>query len=596
MPAKLPLKDDEGQQSPGLAPFQYSPLGAPAHIRVLDILPGNANSEIHFRLREKRLGDDDVYHAISYAWGPPVFTHKIHSATGFIQVTENLWEALRHYRKTDDMMTLWVDAVCVDQANVQERSQQIVLMRRIYSESKRVLVWLGLESPSARSAFGFITRTVDYVKEKGPPSTEAMIDEIWAMTTDEGQLAVTDLFAKSWFRRVWTFQEIVCAAEATVASGSLDINFIYLELFCWILMITEQWIWLKTKAAQLALGQISRLRLTKDHLSRQGAENSLLELLKRTRTRSATDPRDIIYGLVAIASNTNPLPFAPTYKIAVNHLYEEFAVHVIRQSESLNIFECCTFQPGLRECPSWVPDWRNHEGLMISINPEKNNFKAAGHSRLVTSTTIVDHSLGVDAICLDRLQNLASFENSPDLLGLSHWQRDMLPRVKWQQNIIRETVAMTSLSLLYRSEQECWHAWWRTFIGEKKNEEERATPDYERRVKSWKELIGGMSNGDLGTERDRLTGDFAQIQECVRSMESHRSFYLSLEGRIGWVPHAAQTGDMVSLMRGSPVPVMIRPSQRENSYFMIGQCYIHGIMDGEAVAGKEDQFRRVQLV
>ena len=597
MPANLPLKDGTGQQSPGLAPFQYPPLSAPTRIRVLDILPGNANSDIRFRLREKRLGDGGVYHAISYAWGPPVFTHKIYSAAGFIQVTENLWEALRRYRNTDDVMTLWVDAVCINQANVQERSQQIVLMRNIYSESSRVLVWLGLESPSDRSAFAFITSVVDYIREKGLPSTVAMIDEIWATTTDEDQVAVTDLFAKSWFRRVWTFQEIVCANEATFTSGSLDIQFFYLEIFCWVLITTGQWVWLKTNAAHRALFQMPMLLLfTKEQLSRQSAENSLLELLKYTRTRLATDPRDMIYGLVALASDTNPLPFAPTYNIAVHQLYEEFAVHVIRQNESLDIFECCLFQPGLRECPSWVPDWRHFEGLMIFTNPKKNSFNAAGHSRLNTSTTVVNHALGVEAICLDRLQNLSSFENSPDLVGLTHWESDMLPRVKWQQNIIRETVEMTSLSLLYGSEQERWHAWWRTFIGEKNHELERATPDYERRVRSWKELIDGMSNGDLDTKRHRFIDDFAEIQDCVRNMESHREFCLSLEGRIGWVPHAAQTGDIVSLMRGSPVPVIIRPSQRENSYLVIGQCYIHGIMDGEAVVGKEDRFRRIQLV
>ena len=233
---------------------------------------------------------------------------------------------------------------------------------------------------------------------------------------------------------------------------------------------------------------------------------------------------------------------------------------------------------------------------MTFTNPMENRFNAAGPSRWDTSTSIVNHSLGVEAICQDLLQNLTSFRNSPKVVGLTHWERDLLPRVKWQQNVIRETEEMTSLSLLYGSEQERWRAWWWTFIGEKKSLDERATPDYERRVRSWKELIDGMSNGDLSTKRDRFSDDFAEIQSCVTGMESHRKFCLSQVGRICWVPYAAQTGDIVSLMRGSPIPVIIRQSQRENSYFVIGQCYIHGIMDGEAVAGKEDQFRRIQLV
>ena len=196
------MEDGEGQQSPGPAPFQYSPLGAPIHIRVLDILPGNHGSEIRFRLREKELGDGDVYHASSYAWGPPDFTHKIYSAEGFIQVTENLWEVLRRYRKAGESITLWVDAVCIDQSKKQERSQQILLMRRIYSASKCVPIWLGRESPSDRVAFEFITRNIDHAIEKDLDSVDAMAHETLPMRTDEKQVAVTDLLAKSWFSRV----------------------------------------------------------------------------------------------------------------------------------------------------------------------------------------------------------------------------------------------------------------------------------------------------------------------------------------------------------------------------------------------------------
>ena len=596
-PAKLPPGNGEGQPSPGPAPFQYPPLGAPTMIRVLDILPGNPNSEIRFRLREKGLGDGDTYHALSYAWGPPDFTHKIYSAESFIQVTENLWEALNRYRRADELTTLWVDAVCIDQANLQERSQQIVLMRRIYSESKRVFIWLGLDSPSVLSAFEFITRTVDLAEGKdldNPDDLKELTDEILSMRNDENQDAVTNLFARSWFSRVWTFQEISCAAEATLTSGSLDITFEALHDFCILWTFLQQMAWLKSIAAQRALGQIAGLHFTKDHLSQPSAVNSLFELVKRNRTRIATDPKDMIYGLVALSSDTNPLPFAPTYEIGVDHLYEEFAAHVIRQSESLEIFDECFFQPGLKKCPSWVPDWRNSEDFTSPINLEEDGFNAAGKSRWDTSTIIVNHSLGVEAICLDHIQNLTSPGTTPNTLGLTDFESHEQV-LRWQQNIIRETMEMTSLSLLYKSELERWHAWWRTIIGEKKNDAERATPDYERRVLSYKEVINGMVNHDLDTQNFRQL-EFQDVGYSVSGMETNRKFCLTLEGRIGWVPHAAQIGDIVSLMRGSPVPVIIRPSQQGESYLMIGQCYIHGIMDGEAVAGMEDQFQRIQLV
>ena len=596
-PAKLPLRDAEGQQNPGLASYHYSAIGAPINIRVLDILPGDINSEIHFRLREKKLGIGDIYYALSYAWGPPVFTHKIYSAEGFIQVTENLWEALRRYRKPDKIITLWVDAVCINQANIQERSQQILLMRRIYSESKHVLIWLGLESPSILPAFEFIKRVVHLTFKQGPNGLFALYYKIAPIKTDEHQDAVTDLFAKSWFSRVWTFQEITCAADATVTSGSLDIDFKYIHLFAAIWIYIEDAVWPKALAAQRALGQVAGLHLTRDHLSQQSTANSLFELVRRTRTRLASDPRDMIYGLVALASDENPLPFPPTYEITVHYLFEAFAAHVIRQNKNLDVFECCNFQPGLRDCPSWVPDWRDSEEPALPINPEKGSFRAAGTTYWDTSMAVVNHLLGVEAICLDQLQNITSPRPFSNSVGLTDWENAILPLAKWLQDTIRNTMEMTSLSFLYRSKQERWHAWWRTLIGDKKVGQGRATPNCEELVRSYKKVIDILVNhGRDKPIRERDSNGFAEIYNSAILMASSRKFCLSQEGRIGWVPSAAQTGDIISLMRGSPVPVLIRPAQAENSYLMIGQCYIHGIMDGEAVAGKEDQFRRIQLV
>ena len=125
----------------------------------------------------------------------------------------------------------------------------------------------------------------------------------------------------------------------------------------------------------------------------------------------------------------------------------------------------------------------------------------------------------------------------------------------------------------------------------------RATPDYEQLVGSYRTVINNdVDNGPGEESQSRGQKVFGEIYACVIRMAIYRRFCLSQEGRIGWVPDAAQPGDIISLMRGSPVPVIIRPSQQGNSYLMIGQCYIHGIMDGEAVARKEDQFQRIELV
>ena len=93
-------------------------------------------------------------------------------------------------------------------------------MRRIYSEFERVLIWLGPESQSDRRAFEFILRTNHLAVGADLDDLEALIDMFVPLRNDEDQDTLTDLFAKSWFSRVWTIQEIICAAEATVTSGS----------------------------------------------------------------------------------------------------------------------------------------------------------------------------------------------------------------------------------------------------------------------------------------------------------------------------------------------------------------------------------------
>ena len=249
--------------------------------------------------------------------------------------------------------------------------------------------------------------------EKDLDSVDAVAHEILPMRIDENQVAVTDLLAKSWFSRVWTYQENNCAAEATISSESLSIRSGYLRQFCLLFAFVQHEQWLKSKEAQHNLRQIANLSLMRDHLSQQSAASSLLKLVKRTKLRLATDSRDKIYGLVALASDTNPLPFVPSYEIAVNHLYEEFAAHVIRQNESLDIFQSCIFQLIVRECPSWVPDWRSSSQLTFNMNPDKKGFHAAGASCWDTSTIIVNHILGAEAICLDHFQNIASHRHPP---------------------------------------------------------------------------------------------------------------------------------------------------------------------------------------
>lgn len=84
------------------------------------------------------------YEALSYSLGDPAVTTTIHICGRPFEATLNLELALQNLWLEEGPRTLWVDAVCIDQADDEERSEQVQMMSGIYKKASRVLVWLGL--------------------------------------------------------------------------------------------------------------------------------------------------------------------------------------------------------------------------------------------------------------------------------------------------------------------------------------------------------------------------------------------------------------------------------------------------------------------
>ncbi|KAK9418255.1 putative Heterokaryon incompatibility domain-containing protein [Seiridium unicorne] len=92
-------------------------------------------------LIETRISDNNVYKALSYTWGTPVFPRVLRvDNDGILTITENLDTALRRLRDYRDPIELWVDAVCIDQQDEEEKFEQIRFMDQIYQNAATVLV------------------------------------------------------------------------------------------------------------------------------------------------------------------------------------------------------------------------------------------------------------------------------------------------------------------------------------------------------------------------------------------------------------------------------------------------------------------------
>jgi len=113
-------------------------------IRIIGLLPGSESSPIRCELQQIALGDNTAYHAVSYAWGDPGITRPIFVNNIEVQVQSNLEECLRHLRKTDKPLQLWVDAISINQNDDNEKSHQVLMMGDIFRSCTSAYIWLGM--------------------------------------------------------------------------------------------------------------------------------------------------------------------------------------------------------------------------------------------------------------------------------------------------------------------------------------------------------------------------------------------------------------------------------------------------------------------
>ena len=182
-----------------MSTYEYPPLSIELQsFRLLCLLPAENEStkttRIRCRLAEYSLQDSGksipLYDALSYTWDGPAKPRSIFINEQKLAVTESLYAALLQIRDRGLNQIIWIDALCINQADTEERGQQVQLMAQIYSKATRVLVWLGETTDNSHRALESIRIAA---KDESP---YAWNDEISIQ-------AVQKLLQRSWFQRIW---------------------------------------------------------------------------------------------------------------------------------------------------------------------------------------------------------------------------------------------------------------------------------------------------------------------------------------------------------------------------------------------------------
>jgi hypothetical protein len=142
------VESDQDSTNSSLAfdsPGRYLPIDLDScEIRLMDLYAGDWNSDLVCSLRVVSLASSPRYQALSYTWGKEESSKKVHTDCNLVLSCQaNLYTALTNLRSRRKVLTLWVDAVCIDQKNANEVTHQVGVMDGIYASATSILVWLG---------------------------------------------------------------------------------------------------------------------------------------------------------------------------------------------------------------------------------------------------------------------------------------------------------------------------------------------------------------------------------------------------------------------------------------------------------------------
>ncbi|KAK4647376.1 uncharacterized protein QC761_0000320 [Podospora bellae-mahoneyi] len=471
-----PVADDEPE--PDLAeaycytnetttsPYTYTPLSPTikSAIRVLTLLPGRADADIECQLIELDLNnpwtdDDEGFEALSYVWGDITDTTPIQIDGATIQIGRSLRSALLHLRYFNKPRILWVDAVCINQEDMDERNSQVMLMGEIYSKAARTLVWLGcpccLLSVLGRSrgvyqqgqwekqlvAIGPLFQSIEILgtearklaeegREVVPKKGE--IDEDGKTTYDKIRKLDPQwnfIFREnSWWTRIWTLQEIVLAKEARLCMYDQEVD--------WDLLVdampyysalgfnkfTVIYAGTKTNTGLEPFNMVNAMREAREpgsDLVTGDVGDEFLYYLSLSHWRDCGVAHDKIYALLGLFSQESDVGIEVDYRSDAEDVYRSATKALLQQSKSLDALGFCYPYkiPRVSGLPSWLPDWGSAGNLAMPLmNDAKGELRATHASRgLPTKLRWEDddRTLVVDGHIIDAITKLSSIQVSP---------------------------------------------------------------------------------------------------------------------------------------------------------------------------------------
>ena len=326
-------------------------------IRLLIVQPGVAKDivECSFRYGIFSRSIKPLYETISYVWGDASLRSNVRLNGQEMDVPASSERVLRRFRYTSRERVLWIDALCINQADPEERSSQVALMDKIYSSTIRNLIWLGEGDETTATAVKCIQKLVDEMRAETNnirTARELLYDEnglqlfashglSFAIATYEIE-SIERFYTSQWFQRLWIVQEAALANNNNCCYGQT-------ECFLDTILRAARWISYKWLHVPYRRESTNNACYIWDFCDRRiGLYSSLqfrlslLNVLADTADLSATEPRDHIFAVLGLASKfasaeSHSRLLRPDYTKSIPTVFTDTAIYCIFQRQDLAI-------------------------------------------------------------------------------------------------------------------------------------------------------------------------------------------------------------------------------------------------------------------
>jgi hypothetical protein len=613
-----------------MSPFTYDkiPINAEEQIRLLKLFPSprisSTNSlevDIKCSLKPVSLFHKPAYIALSYTWGSETPLKTILIDGKALGITLNLHDALCHLQQ-DELIYLWVDAICINQQDEDEKNKQVGRMRDIYKTATQVLAWLGPAADGSDTAMDALDSLGKEALAAGvlkihrevhmklwQPDPQGLFTSIRQPIEDLSKrigfnlphLAIKSLMERSYWTRTWIVQEFSLATKLVIVCGTrrlpvTEFMAAYLFLGMSRTILTKgisvhdvadpvRGPPLKQFLQTAHNGAPSKMIGSRRRYQQQTPEyhSSMMELLTLFSTSlHASNPRDKIYGFLGLAPDFQELNIKVDYKKEPHEVFTDAARSLLKHGHT-DILAWCQFPKEQPNLPSWVPDFsstlREPYGSYKCRTLTKALFSTSGSSNVKISTESSFNSPGNITMCgltLDTIKELGSLWTNP---GSDDDTKDVplfLDEIAYFCSEAQSAPRPTPQDPNFWSE-----ALWRIPCAD----QEYRGPARERAEGTAKhgfhELIARYNTDLSGYGDPSRTAAFTRYYTSMQYLYGLRPS-ISENGYVGLVPEHTRPGDRICVIFGAIVPFVLR-KVLGGEFEIVGEAYVHGIMDGEAM-------------